>query len=106
QNGLNVKLIYSGGKDLDILPKRGDKGLAVKFLRQKWGIAPQRTVVCGDSGNDIAMLSIEEEPSIIVGNAQPELLQWYEFNQNDYLYLAQAYCASGILEGLKYFGFL
>lgn len=105
QRGLNVKLIYSGGFDLDILPIKSDKGLAVQFLRQKWGIAPQKTVVCGDSGNDISMFSIGEEMGILVGNAQPELWRWYEANKTDYLYLAQARYADGILEGLYYFGF-
>lgn len=104
--GLDVKLVYSGGKDLDILPIKGDKGLAVQFLRQKWGIDAQQTVVCGDSGNDIALFSVGEERGIIVGNARPELRQWYINNPADYRYLAQAHCAGGILEGLHHFGFL
>ena len=106
ERGLDVKLIYSGGKDLDILPRNGDKGLAVKFLQQKWGIDSTRTVVCGDSGNDIALFSVGESRGIIVGNARPELRQWYEENSADYRYLAQSHCAGGILEGLHYFGFL
>jgi sucrose-6F-phosphate phosphohydrolase len=103
---LDVKLVYSGGKDLDILPRNGDKGLAVQFLRQKWGIDATQTVVCGDSGNDIALFSVGEERGIIVGNAQPELRKWYDENPAQYRYLAQAHCAGGILEGLNYFGFL
>jgi hypothetical protein len=106
ERGLDVKLIYSGGKDLDILPRNGDKGLAVKFLQQKWGIDSTRTVVCGDSGNDIALFSVGESRGIIVGNARPELRQWYSENSADYRYLAQAHCAGGILEGLHHFGFL
>ncbi|NEO29729.1 MAG: sucrose-phosphate phosphatase [Symploca sp. SIO3C6] len=103
---LNFKLVYSGDKDLDILPLKGDKGLAVQFLRQKWGVDAQQTVVCGDSGNDIALFSVGEERGIIVGNARPELRQWYEANKTDYRYLAQAQCAGGIIEGLNHFGFL
>jgi sucrose-6-phosphatase len=104
--GLNVKLIYSGGRDLDILPRHADKGLAVQFLQQKWGIDNTKTVVCGDSGNDIALFSVGEARGIIVGNARPELRQWYDQNPADYRYLAQARCAGGILEGLYHFGFL
>lgn len=103
--GLQVKLIYSGSQDLDLLPSKGDKGLAVQFLRQKWGIDATKTVCCGDSGNDIALFRGEER-GIIVGNAKSELIQWYEANKTEYRYLAQANCAGGILEGLKYFGFL
>ena len=102
--GFQIKLVYSGSQDLDILPQRGDKGLAVQFLRQKWDVDAEKTVVCGDSGNDIALFRGEEK-GIIVGNAKPELRQWYRDNQSHSLYLAEAFCAGGILEGLKYFGF-
>jgi hypothetical protein len=106
ERSLDVKLIYSGGKDLDILPRNADKGLAVQFLQQKWGIDAKRTAVCGDSGNDIALFSVGEARGIVVGNARPELRQWYEENPADYRYMAEAYCAGGILEGLHHFGFL
>ncbi|MFM8007155.1 MAG: sucrose-phosphate phosphatase, partial [Dolichospermum sp.] len=52
---LNIKLIYSSEIDLDILPHTSDKGQAMQFLRQKWKFAAEQTVVCGDSGNDIAL---------------------------------------------------
>ncbi|MFN5873434.1 MAG: sucrose-phosphate phosphatase [Aphanizomenon sp.] len=103
---LNVKLIYSSEIDLDILPYTSDKGQAMRFLRLKWKFAVEQTVVCGDSGNDIALFAIGEERGIIVGNARPELLQWYYQHPADYRYLAQNRCAAGIMEGLKYFGFL
>lgn len=103
---LDVKLIYSTGQDLDILPRHSDKGLAVQFLRQQWGVAPEQTVVCGDSGNDIALFASGESRGIIVGNASSELLQWHNANRVDYHYLARSACAGGILEGLQHFGFL
>ncbi|MFM2062414.1 MAG: hypothetical protein RLZZ507_2084 [Cyanobacteriota bacterium] len=103
---LNIKLIYSSGIDLDILPHTSDKGQAMQFLRQKWEFAAEQTVVCGDSGNDIALFAVGNERGIIVGNARPELLQWHNQNPADYRYLAQNFCAAGIIEGLKYFGFL
>lgn len=103
--GYDIKLIYSAGQDLDLLPRNGDKGLAVKFLRRKWDISANKTIVCGDSGNDISMFQGEEN-GLIVSNAKPELRQWYEENKDDSLYLAQAACAKGILEGLQYFDFL
>jgi len=106
ERGLEVKLIYSSGKDFDILPRQADKGMAMAFLRQTWGIDPAQTVVCGDSGNDCALFSVEKERGIIVGNAQPEMLAWHEANPFEHHYLAKAHCAGGILEGLNYFGFL
>lgn len=104
--GLNIKLIYSSGVDLDIVPHHSDKGQAMQFLRQKWGFAAETTVVCGDSGNDIALFAVGNERGIIVGNAQTELLQWHNQHPADYRYLAQNFCASGILEGLKHLGFI
>ncbi|MFB2837081.1 sucrose-phosphate phosphatase [Floridanema evergladense] len=105
KRGLSVRLIYSGSKDLDIIPRRGNKGAAMQFLRQNWGIEATQTVVCGDSGNDIALFSVDKERGIIVGNALPELLRWCEINPAAHRYLAKSSYAAGILEGLYYFGF-
>jgi len=104
--GLDVEIIYSGHKDLDILPRGGDKGTAVQFLRDRWQIDPSQTVVCGDSGNDISLFKYGRERGIIVGNAQSELRLWDELHPADYHYLAVADCAEGILEGLIYFRFV
>lgn len=105
EKGLDVKLIYSAGEDLDLLPQNGDKGLAVQYLRQRWEITSESTVVCGDSGNDIALFE-RQERGIIVGNAKSELRQWYQANPADYRYFAQAHYSGGILEGLKHFNFI
>jgi sucrose-6-phosphatase len=106
KHNLKKKLIYSSGIDLDIVPLSSDKGQAMQFLRHQWKFAAEQTVVCGDSGNDIALFAVGNERGIIVGNARPELLQWHNDYPADYRYLAQDFCAGGILEGLKYFGFL
>lgn len=103
---LNVKLIYSSYIDLDIVPRTSDKGQAMQFLRQKWKFAAEQTVVCGDSGNDIALFAVGNERGIIVGNARKELFQWHNEYPADYRYLAKGFCAGGIIEGLHYFGLL
>jgi sucrose-6F-phosphate phosphohydrolase len=104
--GLNIQLVYSGGKDLDILPQQANKGMAMIFLRQSLAIDPDLTVACGDSGNDLSLFTVGQERGIIVGNAMPELLQWYQTYATANHYLAKAHCAAGILEGLRHFGFL
>jgi hypothetical protein len=106
QRGLDIQLIYSGGIDLDILPQRANKGQAMAFLREHLGVSPDRTVACGDSGNDLSMFCDRPERGIIVGNAMPELLTWHHANPSPSRYLAQAHCAAGILEGLKHFKLL
>lgn len=105
-NGLDTQLIYSGSLDLDIIPRRANKGQAMSFLREQLGIAVEQTVACGDSGNDLSMFSDRSERGIIVGNAMPELLNWHLAHPNPHHYLAKAHCAGGILEGLQHFGFL
>ncbi|NEQ98239.1 MAG: sucrose-phosphate phosphatase [Cyanothece sp. SIO2G6] len=102
----NFQLVYSGSQYLDILPKRGNKGTAVGFLQEQLAIAPERTVVCGDSGNDLSMFTPKQSKGIIVGNARPELRAWYQSVQPNHVYLATGHYANGILEGLIQLGFL
>ena len=103
--GVDAQLIYSSNQDLDILSSRANKGNALAYIQQVLGFKSDRTISCGDSGNDIALFE-QKTLGVIMGNAQPELLQWHHKNPNDDRYLAQGFCAAGILEGLQYFGFL
>ncbi|MEB3210869.1 MAG: sucrose-phosphate phosphatase [Leptolyngbyaceae bacterium] len=105
-NGLDVQFIYSSNKDFDILPKNGNKGAAVAFLQQKMRMNGDRTVVCGDSGNDLSMFQQTQAKGIIVGNAKSELRDWHQTQASEDTYLARARCAGGILEGLHHFEFL
>lgn len=99
---LPVDVIYSGEKYLDILPRGINKGSALSYLAQTWGIDKTDIIACGDSANDIAML--RENKAIIVGNAKRELLDWVKSTTDTDYYLASENYSSGILEGLRYFG--
>jgi sucrose-6-phosphatase len=104
--GLDTQVIYSGGKDLDILPRNANKGMAMTFVRQYLDIDVTQTIASGDSGNDIALFDNREEKGIIVGNARPELLKWHQQNPNPNRYLAKSEFAAGVEEGLVFFGFI
>ena len=103
RQGLGVQMIYSGSEDLDLLPLGANKGAALQFVRSQWHIAPEQTLVCGDSGNDQALFTVGQERGVIVGNAQPELRQWHETYGESRHYLAQGCCAAGIWEALGHF---
>lgn len=56
--GIEAKVIFSSGRDVDILPERAGKGNAVRHLLSRWATLEgttvddfsSRTLVCGDSG--------------------------------------------------------
>nr|WP_254434445.1 sucrose-phosphate phosphatase [Dolichospermum sp. UHCC 0352] len=105
-HGLAVQMIDAfGGAFLDILPESANKAASAVFVQQRLGFTNEQTVICGDSSNDLAMFENMLCPAIIVGNAQPEILEWHENSPPGNRYLAKSHFANGILEGLKYFGF-
>ncbi|BFM40812.1 sucrose-phosphate phosphatase [Synechocystis sp. LKSZ1] len=102
QARLQAQIIFSSGRDVDLLPRNGNKGNASQYLRKQLGFSPQQTLVCGDSGNDISLFT-GEAYGVIVNNAQAELLHWYHRHGQTHHYYAQASHAAGILEALAYF---
>lgn len=99
--GIEAKVVYSGGKNLDIVPHTAGKAAVIDFLRQPLAIAAERVVVAGDSGNDLDMF-VDPYKGIVVANADPVL----KTLQGKNIYRAQAKHAGGVLEGLRYWGVL
>jgi sucrose-6F-phosphate phosphohydrolase len=94
---LDVNIVYSSGRDLDVLPAGTNKGTAVAHLAEYWQIPPERVIVAGDAGNDLDMFR-QGFSGIVVANAQPELQDFVAPN----VYHAHANFAAGVLEGLRY----
>ena len=100
--GLQIKLVYSSDRDLDVLPRAADKGACLSWLCQRLGIAHDDVVVAGDTGNDRAMFEVPDVRGIIPANGFEELRRLAE--GNDRIYQARGEIADGVLEGLRYFG--
>ncbi|MEO8992645.1 MAG: HAD-IIB family hydrolase [Nitrosospira sp.] len=98
---LSAHLVYSRQTYLDILPLRGSKGGAIRYLAYKWGLPLRSFLVAGDSGNDREML-IGDTLGVIVANHSPELAS---LRGDDQIYFAGAGYADGIAEGMAHYGF-
>lgn len=101
REGLTINIVYSSNRDLDVLPKFANKGNSLSWLLKHLGIEKSDTLAAGDTGNDSAMILKKGVKGIVVGNAQPELLEAVIGKE---AYMAQEYFADGVLEGLQAFG--
>lgn len=101
REGLNVTVIYSSGRDLDILPAKAGKGKALQWMCSKLSIPCQRVVVAGNTGNDSSMFQIDGVKGIVVANAEPEL---YKAVNMKSVFRATRSIADGVIDGLRHFG--
>lgn len=100
--GLRAKVVMSLGMYLDIIPVRGGSDLSMRHVLWKWGFAPEKVLVAGDSGNDAGML-LGRTLGVVVGNYSRELRR---LRNRPRIYFAEAPHAAGILEGIEYYNFL
>jgi sucrose-6F-phosphate phosphohydrolase len=99
------QVVWSSGRDLDILPAASGKGKAIRFLVEHLGLDPERVVVAGDTGNDASMF-VEFDKGVVVANAQPELVEFARDLGDGRVYGAQQPYAAGVQEGLEHYGVL
>ena len=58
QSRLNAQVVFSSGRDVDILPQNSNKGNATIYLQKRLAVSADKTLVCGDSGNDISLFDV------------------------------------------------
>ncbi|WP_407922447.1 HAD-IIB family hydrolase [Acidihalobacter prosperus] len=102
RRGIHVNVIYSHEAYIDILPIRASKGLAVRYVADRWGLSMDHVLVAGDSGNDEEMLT-GHSLGVVVGNHSPEL---GHLKGRKRVYFARAEHAAGVLEGIEHYHFL
>ncbi|WP_417860287.1 HAD-IIB family hydrolase [Winogradskyella sediminis] len=100
---MNINVVYSGDKFLDILPKFANKGNALQWLIKQLNIKAEDVVVAGDSGNDSAMFGMPNVKGIVVSNAHEEL---YQYTKHRKVYHTENEKSDGIIEGLVHYGIL
>lgn len=101
RHNLKVKVIFSGGVNLDIIPLMAGKGAAIQYMQAMLGIKDHQVVTAGDSANDLDMFNPPNK-GIIVANAEAALRSL----QGEHIYHAKLRYAAGLLEGLHYWGVL
>ncbi|MFN8011879.1 MAG: HAD-IIB family hydrolase [Holophagaceae bacterium] len=99
--GLEVSVVYSSDRDLDVLPRASHKGGALQWLCGTLGLPLEAVLVAGDSGNDSSMFLLPGVRGIVVENAQTELVEAVVHLPT---FSATRLMADGVLEGLKHFG--
>ena len=102
--GIRARVIYSGQRYLDVIPARTGKRAALRFLAALWGQdEATKILACGDSANDLDLLSAPETAGVVVGNASDPRLAALALH--DDVYVAERPYAAGVLEGAEAFDF-
>lgn len=100
--GVRARVIYSGGRFLDVIPVRAGKRDATRYALRRWALDDPLVLACGDSLNDHDMISWQDSLGVIVGNAEESLRR---LGQDPGVYLATLPHAAGVIEGAEAFGF-
>lgn len=98
EGGVRVRVVYSSGRDLDVLPEGVDKGSAARHMAGILGFDDQSVVVAGNSANDAALFE-HGFCGVVVGNAHEELKA---LGNSPHVYLASKERADAVIEGLDH----
>lgn len=95
--GLDVRLIYSSSRDLDVVPAAAGKGEAARYLAEHLDVAATCLIACGDSGNDRCMLE-QAGRGVVVANAFAEL---HDLRRPTVYHSPHRY-AAGVQDGVRH----
>lgn len=100
---LGLDALVSDNRFFDVLPKDVSKGPSLLRLLAHLEIAHARTLVAGDTLNDLSMLDLGL-PAVVVGGAEPALVD--RLQDRDHVHCAEGIGVSGIAEAILKHGLL
>ncbi|PUB17524.1 HAD-IIB family hydrolase [Yoonia sediminilitoris] len=100
---LGLDALVSDNRFFDVLPKGVSKGPSLLRLLASLGIENSRTLVAGDTLNDLSMLELGL-PSVAVGGSEPGLVEKLQGQQH--VHCATGVGVSGIAEAILKHGLL
>lgn len=98
----SVHLHMAFGQFLDVLPIRASKGLALRYIADRWQLPLERIFVAGGSGADEDMMRGNTLATVVANRHHEELSQLVDV---DRIYFATKPFAAGIMEALEYYDF-
>lgn len=98
----SVHVQMSFGEFLDILPIRASKGMALRYVTDRWQIPLERVFVAGGSGADEDMMRGNALAAVVSNRHDEELSQLVDIER---VYFAKQPFEAGILEALEYYDF-
>jgi HAD superfamily hydrolase (TIGR01484 family) len=96
---LGLDVLISDNRFFDVLPKGISKGPTLKRLLAQLDVAPQRTLVAGDTLNDLSMLAMGL-PAVAVGGSEPALLD--QLSGLEHVHFAKGIGVTGIAEAIRH----
>jgi len=98
---LGLDALMSDNRFFDVLPKGVSKGPSLLRLLSHLGVDNRRTLVAGDTMNDLSMLEMGL-PAVAVGGSEPELVE--KLTGQKHVHLATGVGVAGIAEAILEFG--
>ncbi|WP_126455052.1 HAD-IIB family hydrolase [Sulfuriflexus mobilis] len=98
----SVHLNMAFGQFLDVVPIRASKGLALRYVAERWQIPLKRIIVAGGSGADEDMMRGNTLAVVVANRHHEELSQLVDVGR---IYFAKHPFAAGILEAFEYYDF-
>lgn len=100
---LGLDALMSDNRFFDVLPKNVSKGPSLLRLLAHLSIEHRRTLVAGDTLNDLSMLKLGL-PAVAVGGSEPALIE--QLKESDHVHCARLVGVAGIAEAILKHGLL